>query len=246
MIKMINKNIIKFAESAIIIIVYDILELDIIIPKIIFDWDNNPNINNGYYMYQNISGDTITLNMSCINSLKNENDIKTVIVYGFIHEIIHMYQAIISEYKSNREYYTFIEDSADYNTISIIRDNLELINSRLNFKFNDVFLLGIERQLSIPNIEPILFNNNDYFIKTISGSLVSKLNMNFDYIFNLLKNSYMLTIIFPNKRNYNIDLLYGTIEELNILINLIYLTNFNIIHISSYDDFQKRLIVKLV
>lgn len=241
-------DIIKFAESAIIIIIHDILELDIIIPKLIFDWNVNPNIKNGYYMYQNVSGNIITLNMNSIFSLKDENDIKTVITYSFIHEIVHMHQEIISKYKTDKIYHITIEDSADYYTIDIIKNNIDLINSRLNFKFNDVFLLGIERQISVSNIPPMIFNIHDYFSKTLAGILVNKLNINFDYIFNLLQNSHMLTIIFPNKREYNMDLYYGEIRELNILINLISLINFNMIHIqvNDFKMIEKRIIINLI
>ena len=40
----------------------------------------------------------------------------------------------------------------------------------------------------------------------------------------------MLKIIFPNKRVYHIDLEDYTPNELNILINLIYLTDFRMIY----------------
>lgn len=244
-----KNNIEEFAEASIVIIAHDILELDIIIPKLIFDYNINPNIKDGYYMYQNLVGNIITLNMNSIFSLKNENDIKTVIVYGFIHEIIHMHQEILSKYKIDTIYHTSIEDLTDHHTIDIIRNNIDLINSRLNFKFNDIFLVGVERQISISNnISPILFDIHSYFSKTLAGVLANKLNVNFDYLFNSLQNSDILTIIFPNKREYNIDLYYGQVQELNLLINLIYLTNFNMIHITINDfkTIEKRIVLRLL
>lgn len=241
----------KFVHSAIVVIIRDILDLDILIPTIVLDYDLNPDISKGYYMHQNPAGDCITLNMHLLLELKDENDIKTVITYGLIHEIIHMHQEITSQYKTNQVYYTLIEDSADKYTIDIIRDNLDIINSRLNFQFNEVFLKGIERQLKIPAIvKNMEFHTHDYYCKTIAGVLVNKLNSNFDYIFNLLKDTYMLTVVFPNGRQYNLDLYNGIIEELDGLINLIYLCNFSMIH-SRFEDFvivghtTKRLILTL-
>lgn len=246
---MLKNNIIGFAESALVVLIRDILELDILIPKLICDYDQNPNIKNGYYMYQNPAGDCITLNMNSILSLKNENDIKTVITYGFIHEIVHMHQDIISEYKTNKVYYTLIEDSADKHAIDIVRNNINLINSRLNFQFNEVFLTGIERQIKMSETIKIMeFYTHDYYCKTITGALINKLNINYDYIFNLLKDAHILTVIFPNKREYNMDLYYAEIEELNILINLIYLTNFNMIHtlVNNFKIIEKRIVLKLL
>lgn len=225
-----NKEIAQFSYAAIVIIIRDILEIDIIIPKLIFDYSINPNINNGYYMYQNVSGNTITLNMNSIIELKNENDIKTVITYSFIHEIIHMHQAIYSTYKYDKEFYTYIEDTADASTIRYIRENIQLINSRLNFEFNDIFLKGIERQLKYQDCNMALFDNHNYNSKVIAGALSNKLNMNFDYLYNSLTNASRLKIVFPDKREYYLDLDYGTVNELDLLINLIYLTNFKMIH----------------
>lgn len=227
-----NKNIEKFSYGAITVIIRDILELDIIIPRLVFDYSINPNINNGYYMYQNVSGNIITLNMNSIMSLRNENDIKTVITYGFIHEIMHMHQSISSKYKTDKEFYTFIEDSADAMTITCIRENMELINKRLNFEFNDVFLMGIERQLKYQLFDGIDLNSHNYRAKTIAGALSSKLNVNFDYLYNSIINASTLKVVFPDKREYYIDLDYGTVDELDLLINLIYLTDFRIIHIN--------------
>lgn len=250
-----KNNIIGFAESALVVLIRDILELDILIPTLIYDYNQNPNIKNGFYMYQNPAGDRITLNMHSILALKHENDMKTVITYGIIHEIIHMHQEITSRYKTNKNYYTLIEDSADKYTIDIIRDNLVIINSRLNFQFNEVFLKGIERQLMIPELNAIVtmnttFNTHIYYCKTISGVLVNKLNINYDYIFNLLKDTYMLTVVFPNGRQYNLDLYNDILERLDSLINLIYLSNFKMIH-STVEDFTivghitTRLILRL-
>lgn len=249
---MFNKNnIVGFAESALVVLIRDILELDILIPRLICDYNQNPNIKNGYYMYQNPGGDYITLNMHSILALKDENDMKTVITYGFIHEIIHMHQDITSSYKTNQVYYTLIEDSADRYTIDIVRNNIDLINSRLNFQFNEVFLTGIERQIKIPAIiNTMEFHSHDYYCKTIAGVLINKLNINYDYIFNLLQNTYMLTVVFPNGRQYNLDLYNGILEELDKLINLIYLSDFRMIH-TKLEDFAivghttKRLILTL-
>lgn len=230
-----NKDIEQFSYSAISIIIYDIMKINIIIPKIVFDYSINPNINNGYYMYQNTSGNIITLNMNSIILLKEFNDIKTVIVYGFIHEIIHMYQPISSKYKTDKQFYTIIEDSADALTVNYIRNNMDLINTKLKFEFNDIFLKGIEKQLnysliSVSHMNDINLDNHMYNAKTIAGSLCSKLNLNFDYLYNLLTNANSVFIIFPDKRRYLIDMNYATINELDLLINLIYLTDIRMIH----------------
>lgn len=225
-----NKKIEQFSHAAINIIIHDILEIDIIVPGLIFDYSINPDISNGFYMYQNLSGNMITLNMNSIMGLKVKNDIKTVIVYGFIHEIIHMHQKMSSKYRTDKQFYTFIEDTADSATINFIRQNIELINKRLNFTFNDVFLKGIERQLAHTTTENMFFYSHNYIAKTIAGALSVKLNYNFDYLFNILINGHSLKIVFPNKRVYHIDLEYYTPDELNILINLIYLTDFRMIY----------------
>lgn len=237
-----SKEIEQFSYAAINIIIKDILELDIIVPKLIFDYSIEPYINNGYYMYQNVPGDIITLNMNSISSLKNENDIKTVITYGFIHEIMHMHQFISSMYKTSNIYYTYIEDNADANTINYIMENMDLINKRLNFEFNDVFLMGIKRQLKNETEYIDIYSKHLYFAKTISGALCNKLNINFDYLYDNLIGTNMLTVVFPDKREYYIDLDYGTIDELTVLINLIYLININIIHINFNES---RLILVL-
>lgn len=238
-----NKKIEEFSYAAINIIIQDILELDIIVPRLVFDYSVNPNINCGYYMYQNVSGTIITLNMNSIMELKVENDIKTVITYGFIHEIFHMYQSISSNYKTNKEMYMFYEDTADNATIICIRENMELINKRLHFEFNDVFLTGIERQLQYQMISNIRLNNIIYKAKTIAGALCNKLNYNFDYLFNLISNEWMLKVVFPDKREYYIDLENGTVDELNILINLIYLTDFKMISINNCIMYDDRLLI---
>lgn len=230
-----NKCIENFSYSAINIIINDILELDIIVPRLIFDYSEKANISNGYYMYQNVSGNIITLNMNNILSLKYINDIKTVITYGFIHEIMHMYQAIYSKYKIDKQFYTMIEDTADIYTINFVKDNKSLIENRLNFEFNDIFLKGIENQLIFTNFD-ISFDIHNYNAKTIAGSLSSKLNINFDYLYNSLINANTLKVIFPNKREYYLDLDYATVNELDILINLIYLTDFKLIHVK-FEEF---------
>ena len=124
------KEIEKFAMIAINIIINDIMELEIIVPRLIFDYSTNQDIRFGFYMYQNVSGDIVTLNMPAILELKNIKDIKTVITYGFIHEIIHYYQPAINTYNQNK---VFIEDSADYNTIKYIRDRA------IPFSFSNIF-----------------------------------------------------------------------------------------------------------
>ena len=92
---MINKNnITNFANSAIVVLIRDILELDIIIPRLIYDFDTNPNIRNGYYMYQNVAGDCITLNMQSILALKDED------VINFKKSCEEM-QTIITSLKDN-------------------------------------------------------------------------------------------------------------------------------------------------
>lgn len=223
-----NNEIEKFSYASINIIIREILDLPIIIPRLIFDYNSNPNITNGYYMYQNVSGDIITLNMHSLMTLKTENDIKTVITYGFIHEIMHMYQPINTKYKTDKEYYSYIEDTADYATILYIRNNKKLIDTKLNIIFNDIFLNGIERQLKYKFTE-IQMSNRYYISKIIAGTLSTKLNFNFDYLYNLLINSNSLTIVFPNHNKYYIDLDYTKSNELSIVLNLLYLTNFGMI-----------------
>ena len=60
-------------------------------------------------MYKNINGTIITLNMNAIEALRDPNDMKTVITYGFIHEILHMFQYIKSDYFNDNNYYMKIE-----------------------------------------------------------------------------------------------------------------------------------------
>lgn len=225
-----QNNYQKFAYVALNIIINDIMEMHMLTPKLVFDYCSNPEINTGYYMYQNPAGDIITINMHSIYSLKNDNDIKTVTVYGFIHEIMHMYQVMSSMYKTNKDFYTRIEDVADRNTIDYIRNNLSLINTRLNFEFNEIFLKGIERQLNCEaNYRIDFYNFKQYAIKTIVGAMCNKLNINFDYLSNILRSYDVLNVVFPDGRNIFIDLEYGEIPDLNILINQIYLTDFKFI-----------------
>lgn len=236
----------SFAREAVIVLIRDILDLDILVPTIVTDYNLDPDIRNGYYMHQNPSGDCIFLNMHMILQLKDEDDMKTVVTYGLIHEIIHMHQEFNSLYKTSRNYYTMIEDTADRYAIKIVRDNLQLINSKLNFQFNEVFLKGIERQLTVPmDINPMEFDRHIYFCKTIAGVIVNKLNLNFDYIFNLLKGAHILTVSFFNRNLFNIDLHSGLIEELDYLINRIYDSDFKMIHTqfsnSTFEDPIKRL-----
>lgn len=238
-----NKDIEKFASIAIIIIIQDIMGLDVIIPKLVFNYSNNQDINFGYYMYQNVAGDIITLNMPAILGIKDVDSIKTIIIYGFIHEIIHYYQPTIATYNQNR---MFIEDSADYNTIKYIRENKSLIESRLKFNFNDRYIIGIERQLCCRFEEYIDFNNINYFAKTIAGALCNKLNYNFEYFYNLfIHGPGQLEIVFTdNNRGYFIDLNYGTVEDLNLLINLIYLEDFKFMKIVRYNTYDQIRLYK--
>lgn len=238
----------NFSRYAINIIAKDIMELDIIVPTLIFDYSKDPNIGNGYYMYKNVSGNMITINMNAIMAFGKSDDIKTVITYGFIHEIHHMFQMINRMYNRDSHYHNMIEDKTDVFTIHYIRNNLQLIESRLHFKFNDVFLIGIEKQIQNFNqypdeqsFEEIVYNSN-----TIAGALCRKLNINYDSLISMLYRTDMLTVIFPNKREYNIDLNYDTNEQLDILINLIYLEDFNIIKIENANDsIMSRLVFKL-
>lgn len=225
------ENIEQFAQAALVIIIRDILELDIVIPRLIFDYSIDCNKTCGYYMYQNVSSNIITLNMTAIQELKYENDIKTVITYGFIHEIVHMFHPISSKYKTKISVYSYIEDNIDAITIELIRNNINLIDNRLNFTFNTVFLKGIERQLKYDITNEMEFKNHAYISKSIAGALAGKLNVNFDYLYKMLIDANSLKVVFPDKREYYIDMDYGTAEELDILINLIYLTNIRMINV---------------
>lgn len=231
-----------FSRAAINIIIQDITELDIIIPRLIFDYSTEPDISSGYYMHQNISGNIITLNMPLILELKNPDDIKTVITYGFMHEIFHMYQLISSKYKTDPGFYTIYEDTADYLTINYIYDNRELIEGILHFKINDVFLNGIKRQLKNIQYQDIDYDQASYVAKSIAGALCHKLNYNFDALYNLIRNysPESIKIIFPDKRNYILDIYYGTSTDLNLLINLIYLADFKLIYTGQDDKFIKN------
>ena len=241
-----NKDIEKFAYSANNIIIRDILKVDIIIPRLIFDYSVNPNINNGYYMYQNVSGTIITLNMNSIYTLKDEDDIKTVITYGFIHEIIHMCQFILSNYKTDKQYYSFIEDYADYFTIEFVKRNIGLINKRLNFNFNDIFLTGIERQLTHKFIgKNFNLNTHIYISKTIAGVLAGRLNYNFDYLFNLMMTANTMRIILPDKRKYYIDLDYEQGNNIDLIVNLLYLIDYKMIRINFIDQVEEYKVKEL-
>lgn len=237
-----NFTIEQFANAAIVIVVVDILEFDIIIPKLVFDYSYDPEVKQGYYMYQNPSGTVITLNMNYINYLKDLDDMKTVIVYGFIHEIVHMYQKMSSLYFRNSVYYTMIEDGADYYTIDFIRQYKSLIESRLHFKINDVFIKGIERQLKVKS--EVNFDNSNYIIRTLVGAISGKMNVNYDYLYGIIDDhsSNAICVIFPDNRNFYIDKEYGNSTELELLINLIYLTDFKFIRTISE---ASRIILKL-
>ena len=241
-----NKDIEDFAYAAMNVILQDILIIDIVKPRLIFDYSINPNINSGYYMYQNVSGTIITLNMNSICTLKTNDDIKTVITYGFIHEIIHMCQSIYSKYKTDAQYYSYIEDNADYFTIQFIRKNILLINKTLNFKFNDTFLIGIERQLKHSfNYNNFSLDKHVYISKTIAGVLSGKLNYNFDYLFNLMINANTLQIIFPNKRKYYIDLDYEHENSIDTIVNLLCLADYKMIHINFIDRIESYKVKEL-
>lgn len=229
----------RFALSAIVIIIKDIMEVNIIIPSLVFDYSENNYIDCGYYMYQNITGDMITLNMKSLIELKNINDIKTVITYGFIHEIMHLYQKNIVDYNTNRQ---AIEDAADYNTIKFITEYKDNIEKRLCFQFNDRYMNGIERQLVFDEKTDInYYNFVAYNIKAIVGTICDKINYNFQYLYNYIysaasSQAFSLCVVFPNKREFYIDLIYGTPDDLNLLINLIRLTDYEFIKVESYDD----------
>lgn len=240
-----NKQYEDFAYAAINIIIQDIIDTDIIIPRLIFDYSITPNINNGFYMYQNISGNIITLNMNSILELKDDNDIKTVITYGFIHEIMHMFQPISSAYKKDKEFYNIIEDTADCETINFIKYSLKQIEGRLHFRFNDIFLKGIERQLKSVLSEIDYYNQTLYNAKTIAGSLCNKLNVNFDYIHNLITNNRFLKIIFPDGREIYLDIPYGNRDDINLIINTIHLTKFRGIKVIDNPEYKMSVIFKL-
>ena len=229
-VKYLMNDIKVFSQSAINIIIKDILKVSIITPSIVFDYSTNPNIRQGYYMYKNINGTIITLNMNAIEALKDPNDMKTVITYGFIHEILHMFQYIKSDYFNDNNYYMKIEDSTDYDTIKIIRENLDLINTLLKFEFNEVFLIGIERQLHYRS-DNQCFNYHDYTCNIIAGALCSKMNINYDYIRSILTKCDILKIIFIDKSEYSINMNYCSKNELNSLMNLIHMEDIKFMHI---------------
>lgn len=225
-------NIENLCQSTLTILIRDIMELNIIIPILEFSYDANPNIKYGYYMYQNSNSNIITLNMKMILGLKVIDDIKTVVTYGFIHEIFHMFQNIKTDYFKDMKYHNLIEDCTDYDTIYYIRDNLNLIENRLNFKFNLSFLSGIERQLEHRMSSITEFEDNEYVINVISGTLFNRININYDYIRSILSKYTTLNTVFPDGRNYYISLLgYDSTENLNLLIHLINIHDFKFIHI---------------
>lgn len=220
---------VKLFSHCAINIIQDILKIDIITPCLIFDYSNNPNINQGYYMYKNYSNN-IVLNMNSIEALKDLNDIKTVITYGFIHEILHMFQNINSYYFTDSIYYNIVEDTTDKDTINIITKNLNLIESELNFKFNDVFLKGIDRQLIYNNIKlkyndintkkynfnPVYFNYREYTCNIITQLLCKGININYDYIKNILNNILFMRFIIDDF-NFTIDLNNYNIQDLKYI-----------------------------
>lgn len=236
----------EFAQAAIVVLIRDVLEINVLIPMLVFDYSTNPNIKSGYYMYQNPTGTIITLNMNAIEALKVDNDMKTVIIYGFIHEIMHMYQPINSNYFSDNNYYTSIEDSADNEAIRIMRTDRDLIQKRLHFEINDVFLNGIERQLKKSMIKPIEFEDYNYVAKILAGCIASKIDIRFDYLYNFIvsNDAGYIRIIFPDGRNYILEEYDYDIENsLNTLINLIYLTSFKVARF--YIDSSKKIFGKV-
>ena len=242
-----NKKIEQWAYNAMVIIISDILNIDVIMPKLIFNYKSPTNYDYGIYMHQDLSGMDITLNMIPILELKNEDDIKTVITYGIIHEIMHLYQSINSKYKTDKNFYTKYEDNADYAAIKTVEENLSLINTKLNFKFNTVFINGIERLLKFRNMPAELYVNQRYIIKTIVGTLSTKLDYNFDYLYEIMEYSELLIVHFPDKSQYCIDLIYGDSEELKLLINKIQLFGFKMIHVKQTCDYDRyTLEIRLV
>lgn len=223
-----------FSSTAINIIIHDILKINIITPQLVFDYSEKANINQGYYMYKNASCSMIILNMNEIEALKDLNDMKTVITYGFIHEILHMFQEIKSDYFKDPEYHVMVEDATDYDTIDIIRDNIDLIQNKLNFEFNEIFLIGIERQLEWKTVFKYnYFKQHNYICNTICGALFNKININYDATRDLLIHNKSLKLIFKDTREIDIDLFNCTIQELNQLIDLIYLEDIRFIHIDN-------------
>lgn len=238
----------KWAEASLVVLIRDILEMNILIPKLVFDYSTTPDIFGGYYMYQNPSGTIITLNMNSIEALRVEDDIKTVITYGFIHEIMHMFQPINSKYHLDSSYYSMIEDTADHEAIRLMRAEKDLIESRLHFKINNDFLYGIERQLK--NIDTIEFEDCNYLCKTLIGAICGRLNINFDYLYNFIISNdpdYM-RIDFPDGRvyyleEYDYDISSGSLDA---IINLIYLTDFKLVRpLIENNGYAKLLVLKL-
>ena len=236
-------NIENICQSTLVILVRDIMEIDIIIPRLEFSYTENPNIKNGYYMYQNTNSGVITINMKSILELATDDDIMTVITYSFIHEILHMYQNIKTDYFKDSEYYTLIEDTTDYDTIQFVKSNLDLIQKRLKFKFNMNFMYGIEAQLQYRVSRNVNFSDHDYVVNVITGTLCTRTNINYDYFRSILHNNEMLCMIFPDGREYYISLQgYSPIEDLNLLINLINITNFKLLYFQEISQYPEKLV----
>lgn len=228
-----------FAYAARNEIIETIIQLPIMIPDLEFDYSANPNIRQGYYMYKKPIN-TIVLNMVAIEALKDINDMKTVIVYGIIHETVHMFQIIESRYFTQKEYYTFIEDVADYTTIKIIREKYKLIEKLLNFDINLGFVNGIERQLKYKLVSDMYLSQNAihvYYSNIICDAICKKINIVKDRLLYLISNTDELTVYFHNKYtedsvciknwSYNRQLLY--------LINTLVLNDFKVIKFNTDD-----------
>lgn len=236
-------NIESICQSTLVILVRDIMEIDIIIPRLEFSYTENPNIKNGYYMYQNTNSGVITINMKSILELATDDDIMTVITYSFIHEIFHMYQNIKTDYFKDSEYHTLIEDRTDYDTIHFVKSNLDLIQKRLMFNFNMNFVYGIEAQLQYRVPMVVDFNDHDYIVNVITGTLCNRLNINYDEYRTILWKYNTLCIVFPDKRLFYISLEgQSPIEDLNLLIHLINITNFNFIYFEEKNSCIDRII----
>lgn len=236
-------NIESVCQSTLIILIRDIMELDIIIPRLEFSYDPGLDIQYGYYMYQNTNSGIITINIKSLLELQTDDDIMTVITYSFIHEIFHMFQNIKTDYFKDSEYHTLIEDTTDYDTIQYVKTNLDLIQKRLKFKFNLNFIYGIEAQLEYKVSGKVNFEDHEYVINVITGTLCNRLNINYDYFRSILYNNETLCMVFPDNREYYISLQgYSPISDLDLLVHLINITNFKFIYFDEVKNYPEKLI----
>ena len=229
-----------FAYAARNEIIETIIRLPILIPDLEFDYSTDPNIRQGYYMYKK-PVNTIVLNMHAIEALKDINDMKTVIVYGIIHETVHMFQIIESRYFTQKRYYTFIEDVADYTTIKILKENYKLIEKILNFDINLGFATGIERQLKYKLLSDMYLSPENsirvYYSNIICDAICKKINIIKDRLLYLLIDTDELTVYFHNK--YTVDSVciknWSYDRQMLYLINTLVLNDFKVIKINTDD-----------